>query len=500
MRKRFVSIWFSHLHTDWFSIREPSLKENPLILSTPSHGRMVVSSTNSKADRLGIYRGMVVADARAIFPSLVVKDDIPNLSERLLIKIGEWSIRFSPFIAIDQPDGLIIDATGCAHLWGSETDYLNDIILKLEKRGYRVKACIADTATIAWAICRYGKQKINIAKDKIPEEFLQLPPEALRIDGLIVEKLHKLGLTRIRSFIGMKKSTLEKRFGATIIQKINQSIGHEMEIFNPIVPIEPYEERLPCLEPIITGTGVEIALEKLIGSLISSLSKLQKGIRSAIFRSYAADGKYYSIEISTNRPSLNCGHIYKLFQLKLNMVIVEAGIELFSLTASCVEHYISTQEKIWEDAFGLTDIKLAELIDNIESRNGKQVVKRFLPSAHHLPEKSVRIAHSLLEEPQTFWKNIPQRPLHLLSPPEKIEVTAPIPDYPPMMFRYKGKMHKISKADGPERIEQEWWIAKGKHRDYYSVEDEEGKRYWLFRSGHYDADKTYTWFIHGFFV
>ena len=84
--------------------------------------------------------------------------------------------------------------------------------------------------------------------------------------------------------------------------------------------------------------------------------------------------------------------------------------------------------------------------------------------------------------------------------PEPIEVTAPIPDYPPMLFRYKGKLHKIIKADGPERIEQEWWLQEGQHRDYYCVEDEEGCRYWLFRSGHYDAEKTYQWFIHGFFA
>ncbi|HEU4902126.1 MAG TPA: DNA polymerase Y family protein, partial [Flavisolibacter sp.] len=87
-----------------------------------------------------------------------------------------------------------------------------------------------------------------------------------------------------------------------------------------------------------------------------------------------------------------------------------------------------------------------------------------------------------------------------LYPPERIDVTAPIPDYPPMLFRYKGTMHKIIKADGPERIEQEWWIQDGEHRDYYCVEDEEGRRYWLFRSGHYNEEKTPLWFLHGFFA
>jgi len=89
--------------------------------------------------------------------------------------------------------------------------------------------------------------------------------------------------------------------------------------------------------------------------------------------------------------------------------------------------------------------------------------------------------------------------VQLLSKPEPIEVAAPIPDYPPMHFQYKGKLHKIRKADGPERIEREWWLDGGEHRDYYYVEDEDGQRYWLFRSGHYAVQQS-QWFIHGFFA
>ena len=99
----------------------------------------------------------------------------------------------------------------------------------------------------------------------------------------------------------------------------------------------------------------------------------------------------------------------------------------------------------------------------------------------------------------TTWRVNARRPLQLVPSPEPIEVTAPIPDYPPMLFRYKGKLHKVLKADGPERIEQEWWLQQGQHRDYYCVEDEEGKRYWIFRLGHYD-DKSFQWFLHGYYA
>ena len=69
-----------------------------------------------------------------------------------------------------------------------------------------------------------------------------------------------------------------------------------------------------------------------------------------------------------------------------------------------------------------------------------------------------------------------------------------------MAFIYQGKMHRIVKADGPERIEREWWLDTGEHRDYYYVEDENGQRYWLFRLGHYNTALNDKWFIHGFFA
>jgi protein ImuB len=87
----------------------------------------------------------------------------------------------------------------------------------------------------------------------------------------------------------------------------------------------------------------------------------------------------------------------------------------------------------------------------------------------------------------------------LLPRPERIEVTAPVPDYPPMVFIYKNETHHIKKADGPERIEREWWLDEGPHRDYYQVEDEAGRRYWLFRLGHYLGTAS-EWYIHGFFA
>jgi protein ImuB len=500
MRKRFVCIWFCHLKTDWISLRKPALRKTAFVLSTPDHGRMVITAVNRLAQRQGIDCGMVLADARAIFPYLQCMDDKPSPSGKLINDIARWSIRYTPVVAVDAPDGLILDATGCAHLWGGEQNYLTAITKRFNALGYTVRAAMADTIGTAWAVCHYGQCEMIIEPEQQDAALLNLSPAALRLETNIVERLYKLGLKQIKSFIGMPRSALRRRFGEQILLRIDQALG---KIEEPIIPVqspEPWEERLPCLEPIATATGIKIALQRLLDSLCQRLQKEAKGLRAANFIGYRIDGRLEQISITTTRASHNVPHLFKLFEQKIETIEPALGIELFIMNAPVVEDYNARQVNIWEGNCGLDDIKFAELMDRIAGKIGASNIQRFLPAEHYWPERSIQEASSLQQELTTGWNNHRPRPLQLLSVPEAIQVMAPIPDYPPMHFRHKGKLHKIKNADGPERIEQEWWLQEGEHRDYYCVEDEEGCRYWLFRSGHYTGDKRNQWFLHGFFA
>ena len=189
MPKRFVSIWFRHLTTDWFTLRQPDLRGLPFVLAKPDHGRMVVSAVNALAEAQGINTGMAVADARAIIPSLKVLDDRPDLSGKLLKDIAEWFIRYTPIVSIDADDGLILDATGCAHLWGGEEAYLEHIVTRLKNSGYEVRAAMADTIGTAWAISHFGRSVFIIRNNEQTTALLSLPPEALRLDVESIELL-----------------------------------------------------------------------------------------------------------------------------------------------------------------------------------------------------------------------------------------------------------------------------------------------------------------------
>jgi len=500
MQKRFIAIWFRHLLTDWLALRRPELRNVPFVVGIKDHGRLVITASNGLAESEGIMPGMVAADAKALVPSLEIIDDIPGKGDKLLTRLGEWCIRYTPVIALDSPDGLILDISGCAHLWGGEKSYLKEIVTRLRSKGYDVRAAMADTIGAAWAISRFGKIKPIIEANGQAEALLPLPPAALRLEPAVLERLQKLGLRAISSFITMPRSVLRRRFGQSMLQRLDQALGNEDEPIKSLLPVEPYQERLPSLEPIRTAIGIEIAVQKLLEMLCKRLQQEGKGIRTAVFKGYRIDGKVVQMAIGTNLASHNIPHLFKLFELKISTLEPALGIELFVLEAPKVEDIPPQQEALWTGKPGLEEGALAELLDRLAGKVGADTIHRYLPDEHYWPERSIKNSSSIKDKPSIRWRSDKPRPVQLLARPEHIEVTAPIPDYPPMLFRYKEKVHHVKKADGPERIEREWWLDGGQHRDYYHVEDENGQRYWLFRSGHYNGDGSNEWFIHGFFA
>ncbi|MGC3944294.1 MAG: DNA polymerase Y family protein [Chryseolinea sp.] len=498
MSRRYVSIWFPHLRTDWFALSDPSLHNRPFVLRIQDHGRMVISATNVKAELKGIHVGLVLADARAIVTDLEARDDIPDIPLKILTELAQWCVRFTPSAAIDPDDGLMLEVSGCAHLWGGEELYMKAIETRLNARGFGVRLSMADTPIVAWAIARYGKGSMRIEPGQQQTALMRLPPEALRIEVEVIQRLHKLGLHQISQFFKMPRQILRRRFGRMLLDQMDKALGLQIDEIVAVLPPSQYVERLPCLEPVATREGIEYALEQLLVALCGQLQKEQKGLRSALLKAYRVDGVTLEAKIGTHRPSHHVAHIKKLFENRISMLEPGLGFELFELAAIVVEDNPAEQERIWETGSGLDDERLTELIDRLLDRDGIEV-SRFVAAEHYWPERSFRKCDELSEPASVNWRTDVLRPTQLLSPPELIEVTAPIPDYPPMLFVYGGRIHRVVKADGPERIEQEWWLQQGQHRDYYRVEDETGERYWIFRLGHYH-DENYQWFLHGFFA
>lgn len=494
---RYASIYFPYLLTEYVARKQPGLKGVPFVLALRERGRMVIKSVSEPAAQKGIRNGTVLADCKAIYPELEVLDAEPGRTVKLLNALAEWCIIYTPYTAIDLPNGLILDITGCTRYQGGEAVYIENIKGKLNTFGYTVKIAIADTIGAAWAAARFGNAPAIVKPGEERNVLKNFPPSALRLEPEVLARLKKLGLAQVGSFMDMPRSALRRRFGPSLPLMIDKALGKEIEIMMPVKTIEPYQEKLCSLEPIPTAKGIAIALEKLLEVLCIRLQGEGLGLRCAIFRAYRVDGNIQQVEIGTGFPSRNVKHLFRLFEDKIQTLQPDLGFETFVLESPKVEPITEEQAAIWNGS-SQSDKKVTELLDRVAAKAGSGSITRYLPAEHYWPERSVKPASPLWEKPTTKWRSDCPRPIHLLPKPESIDVIALLPDYPPLQFRYKGKLYPVAKSDGPERIEQEWWLANGLYRDYYCVEDEAGARYWLFRSGPYD--KQPQWFIHGYFA
>ncbi|SES23398.1 Y-family DNA polymerase [Pedobacter rhizosphaerae] len=502
MQRRYVSIWFRQLLSDWQLIRRPELSEIPFVFAAPDHGRLLITAVSPLAADAGITLGMKAADAKAICMGLEVLDDKPGRAEKLLRGLAEWCIRYAPIVATDEfsKDGLLLEVSGCPHLWGGEKSYLKDIVSRLKSKGYTVRLAIADTPGAAWAVSRFGKVTPLIPGGEHPQALLALPPEALRLDEVILARLRKLGFYQIKSFIHMPRSVLRRRFGEAFLLRLAQALGTEPETLMPVVIPTAFQERLPLLEPIRTAAAIETAITRLLKVICDKLRAEGKGLRKGILTGYRLDGQLIQVTIGTSAPSDNAAHLLKLFQLKIDQIRPGLGIELFILDVPRVDDLQPAQEAIWSAKPGLDDGSVIRLLDRVAGKMGPQSIHRYLPATQYWPERSIKNTFSVSEKRICDWRTDLPRPTEMLAAPAPIEVMALIPDHPPCFFIYKNTQHQVVKADGPERIEREWWLDEGEHRDYYQVEDDRGRRYWLFRSGHYGSDQPFKWFIHGFFA
>jgi len=499
MGRRYMSIWFKNLVADWLALKRPALGLVPFVLTEQQDGRSIVIGVSQLAEKDGIRKQMALVDARILQPAVQVIDDQAGRGPKLLKALAEWCIRYTPVVAVDGEDGLMLDVTGCAHLWGGEREYLKEIILRLRGSGYNVRGAMADTIGAAWAVARYGKVTPLIEPGQQKAAIYDLPSAALRLSAETEELLYNFGMLRIAQFAELPKKALYRRFKKELVHQLEKALGCREEYLQPVEIPVPYHERLPCLEPIQTAAGIEIGLRRLLDQLCQRLIKEGTGLRSAIFRCHRVDNNVQQLTIGTTHPSCKVNHLFDLFKEKLPTIEPALGIELFTLDAPIVEPAKVRQEVLWGGPAGLEDVQIAEWMDRVIDKLGPGSVQRFLPAEHYWPERSQKVADSIAEQPDTAWPRQQRRPIRVFAEPRLIEVTAPIPDYPPMSFRYKNKLYRRRKAAGPERIEREWWLDEGQHHDYYWFEDEGGHRYSIYRSGWYSEDNRSKWYLEGLF-
>ncbi len=490
---------------------------------------------------------MRLADARALLPDLVTTAGEPQADRRLVETVANWCDRYTPWVAIDPlggalaednveacsaggfggDAGLLLDVTGCTHLFGDgeagERALLADLSTRLARHDLSCRVAMADTAGAAWALARFAERQADLHCPARGQRaaLASLPVEGLRLEAPILETFLKLGLRRIGDLYPMPRAPLARRFGDQPLARLDQALGTLAEPIEPRRTPPAFRTRIAFAEPIGRAEDIAAATSRLLAALCRQFEQAGVGARKLEIALYRVDGSVDRTVIGTSRPNRDNPKLMKLFEEKLGELDPGFGVELMILAAPEVEAWSGTQDALPDQdspAVPAGADGTIDLADRLALRLGAENVVRLLPRDSHLPER-VQVSAPVSSKPATngAWRRLAgmkgARPTRLLQRPEPVEVTAFVPDDPPSVFHWRRHAHRIVRADGPERIADEWWRPRpdGSRppandvppvRDYYRVEDDDGGRFWLFRDGPYrlaaNGQPTARWFLHGF--
>jgi len=466
---------------------------------------MVIAAADAAARSQGLRPAMPLAHAMAMVPGLVVVDADPQGDRRALSDLAAWCLHLSPMTAPDPPDGLWIDTTGCAHLHGGESRMLDTLVGRLAAVGLSARAGLADTPGAAHAMARYGGGSVAvIAPDGQADALALLPLRALRIAPETADSLRRLGLDLVGQLLTMPRGPLARRFGDTLLRRLDQAMGRVAEPIQPVLLPGTISIRRAFVEPIATAEAFATVILALVGEACTVLQARGAGARTLDLVFERVDGSVQVVRIGTARPVRDPMHLARLLDERIEMVDPGLGVEAMRLVLPLVEPLAHTQcvSNLGGSSGEAADI--AVLIDRLSNRLGAGKVYRVAPVESDVPERAVVAVPPLTPVSGRGWITPWPRPARLLPRPEPVVAMSMLPDHPPRAFTWRRVRHRVMCADGPERITGEWWRRSSELtavRDYWVVETQDGCRFWLFRQGDGldPATGGLAWFLHGFF-
>ncbi len=467
---------------------------------------------SSEAEAAGLSRGMGVADARALAPRLRATAADPEADRKALMRFARWCGRFSPWTAPDpgEPglDGVLLDITGCARVFGGEERLLCALAEQTRALGLTAFAAAAPTPGLAWGLARFeapARAGGFTRAASVRGRLQALPVEALRI-GPAAKTLRRFGLKTVANLYRLPRADLARRFGAELVRRLDQASGVERESIDPLQPPAEHAARLRFAEAHQTLDGLVEAARLALLQLCERLSEAGAGAGRVRLSLYRVDGRARDLVIGASLAHADPQHWARLARERLERAQIDIGfgIDMVEAAALAVQRLEARQGDMGSDAPARAEA-FFRLSDRLAARLGPGAVRTPVFEASHLPELAAGWAGLDAQARCARLAGAPRRrrPLLILERPEPADAVAEIPDGPPRQFTWRRIRHRVARAEGPERIAPEWWRAPlegsgGLTRDYFHVETEAGRRFWLYRDGLYGRETPRPrWYVHG---
>ncbi len=517
--RRILALWLRRLPTDRIARKRefsatpdrPAVKAAPLVVVAKEDNALRLSAVDARAARLGLTPGMPLANARAMIPEIDVAEADDRADAMLLDAIADWCDRFTPFVALDAPHGLFLDITGTAHLFGGERAMMETVRDAIARQGFTIQVALAGTSVAARALARFAPNTI-VAPGGEACAVARLPVAALPTDPKAAHGLRRAGLKTIGQVAARGRPELTARFGTEFVSILDRALGKIEAPISPRRHLPDYMAEHRFAEPVVTEDVIAATLHALAVTLSGVLEQRGEGARALEAAFFRADGQMRRLAVRTGGPTRDPAVIEKLFREKLDALTDPLdpgfGFDLIRLEAVRAEADAPRCASFDTDENAAREV--AFLVDRLAARFGSDRILRFHPQDTHIPEaETVAVPAQATLPAKAPWRaprapdEAPRRPLRMFARPEPVEAMAAVPDGPPRHFRWRRVLHKVARAEGPERIAMEWWRTQETPptRDYFRVEDEEGRRFWLYRDGLYHREtQNPRWYVHGLFA
>jgi protein ImuB len=501
--RRILSVWLPRLAVERWSKSSDFAPDDPVVLTVEgTHGPIIHAVTQAAATR-GACAGARLTDARALDPTLIAVPADPDGDAAAMQRLARWATRWSPLVEVDGADSLRLDVTGVAHLFGGEAGLAEDVCKRLAMLGVSCRLAIAPTAAAAWALAHYGSAPILLCGKDTGAKLADLPVAALRFSPEATRTLERLGLKTVGTLAGIERRSLARRFrdADNPVDALDRALGRKPEPLTAVPADRPPRALLKLEEPATHPEAPSQALERLIPELVQQLQQRHFGARRLALIGFRVDGSTAVASVATSIPSREPKHLQRLLADKAAALDPGFGFDAFALEASWAESLSSAQESLVGEPTGEREV--ARLVDRLTVKLGPDKVRRPQPRESHLPERASGWRPALDKVEKVERQQAPFRPQRLLDRPEAIDVIYATPEGKPRRFVWRRAVHDIARVEGPERIAPEWWRERStaRLRDYYRVEDHEGRRYWIYREGMIGDGRggLPAWYMHGLF-
>ena len=423
---------------------------------------------------------MAVSAALALAPRLRVVRRDPAAETEALLGVAGWAAQFTPGVALEFPDAVLLDAAGSLKLFGGLASLLERLRRDLAEMGWSAQLAGAPTPRGAFWLALAGKSRFIVSAE-IEPVLAALSVAVLRRDGETPEALQAVGVRTLGELLALPRGGVARRFGQRLLDDLDRALGRLPDPRNFFVPPARFRATIELPSEVVQAEALLFAAKRLIVQLGGFLAARSGGAQRLVFRLRHRDRAATEVAIGLVAPSRDAGHFTLLARerfsaLTLGQPVREIALEVDDVVPLAGHELGLLLEQgkprgVWE-----------HLVERLRARLGAEAVCGIASRAEHRPERASAVAGL---EPKQRQLDFGERPLWLLDRPRLL---AEIGERP----HHEGPLELLS---GPERIESGWWDGDDVARDYFIARMQNEALVWIYRERGGGG-----WYLHGLFA